>query len=226
MRPAWTILAAALFAGACAADDPFAVPLESVVGVRAIGCSLIDETGTGVVIDHRGDGAGEQNLIVTTAHTVAGARAITIEFADGEVTDGEIVALDPERDLAVLEPASPISGGRGLASAEVKQRVTIVTWLPADGFVSQSSSIARRLRVTIEDIYVEDLVERRGLELTADIVPGHSGAPVFDRSGAVLGVVYARSRERGGTAFAVASEEIRALLDDLPVSERDGGRCP
>ena len=49
----------------------------------------------------------------------------------------------------------------------------------------------------IADIYVEDLSERRGLEFDIEIVPGYSGAPVFDCSGAVLGVVYARSHDGG-----------------------------
>ena len=44
---------------------------------------------------------------------------------------------------------------------------------------------------------------RPSFELAADIVSGDSGAPVVDSDGEIVGVVYARSTRRGGTAYAV-----------------------
>jgi S1-C subfamily serine protease len=55
-------------------------------------------------------------------------------------------------------------------------------------------------------------VDRPGLEVAARIDPGDSGAPVLDRRGRVLGVVYARSSDREGTAWAVDAAAVRGVL--------------
>ena len=44
---------------------------------------------------------------------------------------------------------------------------------------------------------------RPSLELAATVSAGDSGAPVVNADGEVVGVVYARSTRRGGTAYAV-----------------------
>ena len=49
--------------------------------------------------------------------------------------------------------------------------------------------------MTIEDIYIEDVVERRAFEFDGAITAGDSGAPIFGETGDVLGIVYARSRD-------------------------------
>ena len=77
---------------------------------------------------------------------------------------------------------------------------------------------------TIEDIYIEDVVERRAFEFDGAITAGDSGAPIFGETGDVLGIVYARSRERG-VGFAVSTTEIRPVLDSITDSRADTGRC-
>ena len=52
---------------------------------------------------------------------------------------------------------------------------------------------------------------------------GDSGAPIFDDAGEVLGVVYARSREREAS-FAVRHEEITALMR-TPTIAPSAARC-
>ena len=58
----------------CAADDPpFTDHGTAVVSVVASGCSLEPVVGAGVAIDHAG-----ALLVLTTAHTVAGASSISL----------------------------------------------------------------------------------------------------------------------------------------------------
>jgi S1-C subfamily serine protease len=52
---------------------------------------------------------------------------------------------------------------------------------------------------------------RPSLDLAVTVAPGDSGAPVLDADGAVVGVVYARSTRRDGTAYAVRGEGLRRL---------------
>ena len=43
---------------------------------------------------------------------------------------------------------------------------------------------------------------RPSFELAATVASGDSGAPVVDADGEIVGIVYARSTRRGGTAYA------------------------
>jgi hypothetical protein len=52
---------------------------------------------------------------------------------------------------------------------------------------------------------------RPSLDLGVTISAGDSGAPVLDRDGNLVGIVYARSTRRGGTAYAVRAGELSRL---------------
>ena len=56
-------------------------------------------------------------------------------------------------------------------------------------------------------------VVRPALELSARIAPGDSGAAVVTDCGALAGVVFAASRNRSDTAYAVDASAVRHLLD-------------
>jgi S1-C subfamily serine protease len=47
--------------------------------------------------------------------------------------------------------------------------------------------------------------------LAATVSAGDSGAPVLNRDGALVGIVYARSTRRDGTAYAVRAGELSGL---------------
>jgi hypothetical protein len=55
-------------------------------------------------------------------------------------------------------------------------------------------------------------VVRPALELSARIAPGDSGAAVVSDGGALAGVVFAASRNRSDTAYAVDASAVRQLL--------------
>ncbi|MEO0495575.1 MAG: serine protease [Actinomycetota bacterium] len=219
MRPLTGLAAAiVLVATACGADDPLATLDQVVVGVEAQGCGLEPAFGTGVAIEH-----GGQVVVVTSAHTVAGAGEVSLRRAAGLSIPAEVVAFDPDRDVAVIA-ADAIRNGRPLATPSAGADATAVVWSPDVGLESFDTSVTQLLRVTIEDIYVEDVVERRAFEFAGAITAGDSGAPILDEAGDVLGIVYARSRERG-VGFAVSTTEIRPVLaaaSDSPVAT---GRC-
>ena len=56
-------------------------------------------------------------------------------------------------------------------------------------------------------------------------VPGDSGAPLVDQSGAVMGVAFAIDPGHQGTAYALTNDELRAVLDDIPADDADTGSC-
>ena len=211
-------LIATLLTG-CSSDSPVDNAVDAAVGIRASGCGLVDRLGTGAVVD-----AGDRTLIVTSAHTVAGSGTITVERL-GQRSAVDLLALDPARDLALLTVPPWAGTGRPLTEPEAGAPVRLAFWSADDGITIDETQITRLLRVTIEDIYVNGEYERRAFEVTAPIERGHSGAPVIAADGQIFGIVYARSRDRGGIAFAVSAAEIAPLVSasgDTPV---DSGRC-
>ena len=202
----------------CAADDPVPAPLDAVVGIRASGCGLAEHIGTGVAIESEG-----ATVIVTSAHTVAGADQIKVLTTDDETIVVDLVALDPASDVALLTTAGTRTATLS-STISVGDGGTLATWHPADGFQQAEISVTRRLLVTIEDIFGEDDVERRAFEIDQSVRAGNSGGPVFDKRGNVLGIVYAASRERDA-AFAVRFEELTDLLD-APLIPDAAMRCP
>jgi hypothetical protein len=55
---------------------------------------------------------------------------------------------------------------------------------------------------------------RPALIVRADVAAGESGAPLVTASGRVAGVVFARSRAREATAYAVDAAAVAELLGD------------
>ena len=221
----------------CASDDP-APPIgvdgpadaerliRSGVGIRASGCSLVDQLGSGIAV-------GDARTIVTAAHTVAGARRLAVETSEGRTITADLVAFDPDRDLAVLRTSAPsgASGDVGLELADVTRGdATVVVWDPDAGVSAAEVDVTRRLAITIEDIYVEREVRRSGLEIAGESVVGDSGAGVVDGDGNVIGSVYAAARDRDLVGFAVDRDEVDSVLAAADAAaaegrELDRGRC-
>lgn len=210
------LLAAAAICGAdCGntADPPLTA---SGVGVVAEGCpGPATESGSGVAV-------GPLGHIVTVAHTVAGAASIIVVDGDGVEFAASIVAFDKDADLALLDAPglnAPALSIGPLAPGDA----TALVWSRESGVSAEPASIIKRLAITIEDIYLENEVERAGLELSADIDSGDSGGAVVDAEGRVVGIIYAKSVARADTAFATSDVEIRRLLDERPLDAID--RC-
>lgn len=220
MRPAAIAVAVGIAAvGACStgagpsADDH----LRSVVGVEATGCSLVAALGSGTILDdHR---------VVTSAHTVAGAHDIEVIDADGRSRPATLVALDPDKDLAVLAVPDLDQPPLALARARGGEDGWVIAWNRDTGVRSAPMTVTKRLRVSIEDIYVDGVVERGAIEIDAAIGPGDSGGAVVTSTGEVVGVIYATSRTRRA-GFALNDDEIAAVLADANDQPVDPGRCP
>ncbi|HEY6532945.1 MAG TPA: CvpA family protein, partial [Acidimicrobiales bacterium] len=81
---------------------------RSVVKIEGVACSRVQD-GTGFVV---ADG-----LVVTNAHVVAGESTTDVIRDDGQRLDGDVVAFDPDRDLALVavddldRPALPVRSG-------------------------------------------------------------------------------------------------------------------
>lgn len=186
-RVAPALVATVLLAAACAPDPPAAI-----VGVRAQGCGI--STGSGAFV---ADG-----LVLTAAHTVAGATSIVVT-TDGAEHPAELVRLDADLDLAALRTDGPAGRPLTLASSTPEAGTAAVAYAVRAGeVVPIPVTIVRPVTIDTTDIYLEGSVSRPGLELAGDVGPGDSGAAVV-AGGRVVGVVWARSSLAPGRAWAV-----------------------
>ena len=74
------------------------------------------------------------------------------------------------------------------------------------------------------DIYDTGRTEREVLVLAADLAPGDSGSALIDPQGQVVGVAFAVAPDKPGVAYALAIEELQAVLSgDLTRTDDTGG---
>ncbi len=190
------LLACAVAAGGCGASGADDGPAPRVLRVTVADAGLVPEIATGVAA-----GGGR---VVTVAHALEDARAVTVAGRPARV-----LRVDRRLDLALLAvpdlraPAVRLGGDDGRAA---------VTVLRDRAARTLTAGIRRRVLVRWRDQPGDPPRERPGIEVAARIDPGDSGAPVVDRRGRVLGILYARSSERAGTAWAVDASAVRTLL--------------
>jgi S1-C subfamily serine protease len=175
----------------------------SVVKVEGVACDRIQE-GTGF--------AAADNLIVTNAHVVAGESRTRVDTPDGRKLDAQVVAFDPNRDLAVLRVS-----GLGLAAlprgdGHVDERGSLFGH-PGGGDLRESPMrIAEQIVARGTNISHTAATEREVFVLAAVTAPGDSGAPVVDVDGHVVGVLFAFDISRTTTAYALTGAELDKVL--------------
>lgn len=141
--------------------------------------------GSGVIIS--ADGA-----ILTALHVVGQAEDIQITFADGTQATGELVAAEPDNDIAVLQvdrlPGTFAPATLGNPNAMRIGDEAYVVGNPVGLAGSMSAGVISGLNRTSTPANL-------GIELTrliqfdAAVNPGTSGGPLLNRNGEVIGIV-------------------------------------
>lgn len=190
----------------------------SVVGVEALPCGRTG-VGSGTVV---GDG-----LIVTNAHIVAGSTDdVTVWTGADRVLGGIVVGFDENRDLALIRVEGLDSPAVEFGEPEEGLAANIIARPGGVALEVLGTRVVRLFNATGDDIYGEGDVSRRAIELAADVVPGVSGGGVFSEDGNLVGVVFAESRRRESTSYAVDVSEVRSFLEETDVTTAaDTLRC-
>src|SRR5690606_13850085 len=153
-----------------------------------------------------------EDLVVTNAHVVAGEDESTVELADGSTLDADVVAFDPDRDLAVLRTDGAGGPPLSLRDAEVGD-VGGVFGRPGGGPLEISPfRVADEITAVGRDIYDSGSTSREVLVLASELAPGDSGSALVDPAGEVIGVAFAVAPDKPGVAYALAIDELEAVL--------------
>lgn len=150
----------------------------------------------------------EDGLVLSNHHVVAGAARVRAHLSDGRVVDATVLASDGRTDIAILDLA-----GEGYAPAALGdsdrmrpgQQVLAVGHPFEFPFSVSTGVISARGRRHLGDGEIEDY-----LQTDAALSPGGSGGPLFDVTGALIGIntsIYTGDHAgQVGISFAVPSE--------------------
>jgi serine protease Do len=147
-----------------------------------------------------------EGLILTNAH-VADWQVHEIELVDGRRSEGWVVARDPKIDLAALAvsasdlPVARTRDARTLRPGEV----VIAVGNPSDD-----------VGAVVTGIVHHAVGKLPWLVADVRLAPGHSGGPLADANGNVVGI---NSMIVGGLGWAVTSNAVQAFLQRMKLAE-------
>ena len=190
--------------------------LKNIDSVVSISCQLYggSANGTGVVLSQDG-------YIVTNAHVVADAQAVTVRLSDDRELAAQIIGADEVSDLAVLridaEDLVPASFGES-------ENLRV-----GDTVVAIGDPLGVELRGTLTDGIVsainrDVMVDGRPMTLiqtNAALNSGNSGGPLINCYGQVIGIntmkISAFTNQAGveGLGFAIPSATVKDVVDQL-----------
>jgi hypothetical protein len=165
---------------------------------------------------------------IATGFAVDDGRVVTVAHVlDGPVTVAghrvRVIRVDRRNDLALLSAAGVAAGtpdtaaaAPDFAAAANGEHVRVVR-LRAGGRSSLSVHVARSIVAHVCAPGASRAHVRPALELSlsvprGQVAPGDSGAAVVTDSGELAGIVFAASRNRADTAYAVDASRLRDLL--------------
>jgi S1-C subfamily serine protease len=195
----------------------------SVVRVRGLGDGEFPEqvaeqgVGSGVVIVDSG-------VILTNLHVVASAKKVRVVFSDGLESEADIIAVQPENDLAVLQartipddlmPAT-MRSTKDLAEGDEVIAVGFPFGIGPSVSAGVVSGLKREYRSPEGQRILSNLIQ-----FDAAVNPGSSGGPLVTNEGEVVGIVTAilnpsEQRVFIGIGFAVPIEAGGAAIGLSP----------
>ena len=205
--------------------------------------------GSGVVYDAKGDIVTNYHVI---AAAVQSGGKIQVTLADGRIYDAEVVGHDRTTDLAVIRlvnPPSDLTVARFGSSSQLSVGAPVMA-IGAPLGLSKTvttgivSALNRPVEVAVDDDSSKnngqgdssdpfgqqkrnqsssDTVITNAIQVDASLNPGNSGGPLFDQTGAVVGInssiksVTSSDGQAGsiGLGFAIPSDLVTSVADQL-----------
>lgn len=174
-------------------------------------------SGSGVIISEGG-------YIVTNNHVVEDADAVEVTLNDNRTFQAEIIATDPDTDLALIKINAT---GLKYMSFVNSDHSRVGEWVVAVGnpFNLTSTVTAGIISAKSRNINIINRQTEEGnvgiesfIQTDAAINPGNSGGALVDMTGGLLGINTAIASNTGsynGYGFAVPSNIVSKVVEDL-----------
>ncbi len=165
--------------------------------------------GSGVIID------GKRGFILTNAHVISKAEAISVVLQDERKFNAQLVGADPDSDLAVLriiskETLPAIEMGR---SDDLMIGETVIAIGNPFGFShTVTTGVISALNRSIR---TNDTIYHNFIQTDASINPGNSGGPLLNINGDLIGINTAIYAKAQGIGFAIPINKARRIITDL-----------
>jgi len=157
---------------------------------------------------------------------VAGVDRPSVLRTDGRRIQATVVVFDPDRDLAVLRVPGLNQAALPVADSDVGDEGAVYGHPRGqDALAISPARIESKVNAQGLDLYGDRRIRRQVLVLAAALEPGDSGGALVDTGGRVVGVAFAVAPDRPATAYALASEELRAVLAVPRGGQVDTGPC-
>src|SRR5450432_1432386 len=193
-------------------DDPFFKFFRGVPGMGQCGrqspSTPFKGLGSGFIISSDG-------LILTNAHVVREARDVTVKLSDRREFSAKVLGIDTTTDIAVLK-----IDAKNLPVVRLGDSKSLEVGDPV---------LAIGAPYGLEETATSGIVSAKGRSLPGDAVvpfiqtdaavnPGNSGGPLFDGSGAVVGInaqIYSQSGGFQGLSFSIPINVALKVKDQI-----------
>ncbi|MEM5314840.1 trypsin-like peptidase domain-containing protein [Paraburkholderia sp. JHI869] len=194
------------------ADDPFFAFFtrapKPASEAETSGPRVMTGAGSGFIVSPDG-------VVLTTAHVVDSAQEVTVRLTDKREFKAEVVAVDPQSDVAVLQiDAHDLPFVKLADAAKVHPGEPVLSIGSPDSYQNTvTTGILSATSRTLPDGKAFPF-----LQTDVAVNPDNSGGPIFNRAGEVIGIdvqIYADGGRYEGLTFAIpidAANQFRAQL--------------
>ncbi|MEM5451537.1 trypsin-like peptidase domain-containing protein [Paraburkholderia guartelaensis] len=175
---------------------------------EASGPRVMTGAGSGFIVSPDG-------VVLTTAHIVDSAEQVTVRLTDKREFKAEVVAVDPQSDVAVLQ-----IDGHDLPFVKLADTAKVHAGEPVLS-IGSPDSYQNTVTTGILSATSRTLPDGKAfpfLQTDVAVNPDNSGGPIFNRAGEVIGIgvqIYADGGRYQGLTFAIpidAANQFRAQL--------------
>lgn len=206
-------------AGSQSLREVFGRVNPSVVLIEASGTTTPTPGGAASVEEGLGSGVliSADGKVLTAAHVVSGADAITVRFTSGAPVPARIVASAPFADVALLQLASvpPGAAVARFGDSDALQIGDQVFTIGAPYGANHSLAVGWISARRVPDAVLEDATALEVFQTDLSVFEGNSGGPLFNLDGEVVGIVthvLAKEGAATGPSFSVTGNVARKLM--------------
>ena len=178
-------------------------------------------TGTGFIVSYE--------RVITNAHVVAGVKEPVISQPNSNLQiQGRTIYINRDKDIAILFVPGLMGDRLTFIGPVTPNEVGFVLGYSNGGSLKTTTvSITSEFESLGTNIDGQGEVKREVIVFGGDIKPGNSGGPLLNEQGQALGMVFAADAESKDTGYALAPQELIAIINQSKnlIKDVDTGDC-